>query len=356
METRSCPRSLGVSAITLSVFVVCFSIARAEWGDEQGGLQCQISSPAEIEQGMPLELEILLRSHPRNLRPGTKALNAFLRDAFLELTLTNLDSREVFAVRPYDPTRGMPVLDEGKETIPLDGTAIKPWRVSFPLATVFDSLSPGAYECQVRYSFPDKPTSWWRGTAEQWQTAGFWHGNVTSGTFPLSIEKQSAETQAILLPERLRAEISRDEGGRTRTLVRFRKRDAKHVALPTRNGHFLGWKAYQPSEPGHRMQSGTPRPDSANPIAEWFEGKSGEKVLVTIEVFETAVAAHHHWAPERSGFKVLWKKTFTVSVKDETALPKHDVTIAYSSAGPFNGWALGHDEVPETLSIERTPT
>lgn len=319
--------------------------AKSDWGEEQCGLQCRITSPAEIEQGMPLEVEILLRSHPQNVRPGTKALNVFLRDAFLELTLTNIESRKVFAVRPYDPTSGMPVLDEGKNTIPLDGTAIKPWRVSFPLATASDSLSPGAYACQVRYSFPDKPTSWWRGTVEQWRAVGFWHGNVTSGMFPLSINKQSTQTQAILLPERLRAEVSRDERGRARTRVRFRKRDAKHVTLPIRNGHFLGWKAYQPGEPGLRMQSGTPRPESANPIAEWFEDKSGEKVLVTIEVFETAVAAHHHWAPERSGFRVLWKKTFAVSVKDEAALTKHDATISYSQY-----------RNTRTLSIERCPT
>ena len=185
---------------------------------------------------MPLEVEILLRSYPRNLRPGTKALNAFLRDAFLELTLTNHESRKVFAVRPYDPTCGMPVLDERKDTIPLDGTAIKPWRVSFPLATGFDSRSPGAYECQVRHSFPDKPTSWWGGAEEQWRAAGFWHGHVTSGTFPLSIKKQSAQTKAILLPERLRAEINRDKEGRTRTLVRFRKRDASPACQEHRPG------------------------------------------------------------------------------------------------------------------------
>ena len=79
------------------------------------------------------------------------------------------------------------------------------------------------------------------------------------------------------------------------------------------------------------MQGGTPRPDSANPIAEWFEDKRGKEVAVTILVFETAVAAHHFWQPRASGYKVLWKKTFTVSVpepkKDERQTEDSDLSV-----------------------------
>ncbi|MCH7728725.1 MAG: M56 family metallopeptidase, partial [Planctomycetes bacterium] len=278
------------------------------WGEQRRGLQCRVTAPVEIEQGMPLAVNVHFRSQPKDLDPGTKNLNAFLPSAFLELLLTNLESKKVISIRPYDPTQRMPVQDQGKDTLPLNGTVQKFGHMSFPLAKLYDSLSLGSYECRVRYSVPKTPTRWALGPA--WKDAGFWHGTVTSGSFQLTVSKQSTTTQTILLPKRLRAEFFKDEEGRPRTVLHFKKQDAQEVNVPKRNGHFLGFEVHTRNQAGRSMQGGTPRPESTNPIAEWFEDKRGKEVAVTILVFETAVAAHHFWQPRASGYKVLWKKTF----------------------------------------------
>jgi beta-lactamase regulating signal transducer with metallopeptidase domain/Leucine-rich repeat (LRR) protein len=280
------------------------------WGNDQNGLQIRVKAPARIEQGLSVKAEIQLRCNPKNLTPGTKRLNEFLPAAFLEMSLKNVASGKTLSVRPFDPTQGMPVGDQGKYVQPLNGKPLKPWHIQFPLVRVYDSLTWGDYECQVRFSFPKQRSPWWRGTPAQWQAAGFWDGTLASGVFRLKVTKQSATTKTILLPKRLRTEPANWQGRRV-TAVVFKRKDAEKVTVKVRNGHVLGWKM------GSMLAGGLPQPDGANWIDLWLKRPKEKEVSYTIEVFETPHPATHFWRPEQAGYRVIWKKTFTVQVPQE---------------------------------------
>ena len=60
-----------------------------------------------------------------------------------------------------------------------------------------------------------------------------------------------------------------------------------------------------------------PNPDDMNDIDRWYDYQGGDRTTsYTIEVFETRDRPGHEWSPNREsgGYKVLWKKTFVVSV------------------------------------------
>ena len=120
-------------------------------------------------------------------------LNRFLADAFVELTLLDPHTNASVTVRPYDPTFGMPVQDDGKQLERLDQTAPLSLHAEFPLATVWSTLKPGTYEARVRYSFPGRyQKSWWRGTPAQWNA--IWQGTVVSGPARLEISPATPKT------------------------------------------------------------------------------------------------------------------------------------------------------------------
>ena len=99
-------------------------------------------------------------------------------------------------------------------------------------------------------------------------------------------------------------------------VVRFRSKDAERVTLPVRNGHFMMAQCSRDGE-FYRL-SAPPKPDDANAIDTWYDYRGGDKkVAYTIEIFETRdPVGHHEVLPSREsgGYKVLWKKTFVVSV------------------------------------------
>lgn len=272
------------------------------WGKEKLGLQCRTKAPTEIEQGMSFQVHVDIRSHPRHLQPGVKRLNLFLHDAFLELSLSNPRTGKTYAVKPYDPTAGMPVRDSGKDAVPLDGTTLEPLRTGFPLAKVYDALPPGRYECRVAYSLPGKRTPWWHGADEEWKAAGFWHGTVVSGPFRLNVLKEPPSTRTLMLPKRLRLENAR---------ICFKKEDAEKVEVSLRNGHFVGAYYYRGGDKNWYALGGPPKPNDVISIDNDVED---EKKSYTIEVFETADRPCHMWrpGPGSGGYKVLWKKTLAV--------------------------------------------
>jgi hypothetical protein len=274
----------------------------ADWGVPVRGLRCRVTGPTIIEQGMPLKVAVELQTMSENLEPGVKQLNTFLHDAFLTLSLTNAKTNEVVTIRPYDPTLGMPVLDQGESTVPLDRRTAELWEVSFPLVRERDTLEPGLYECKVEYSFPKEKTRWWHWTKD-WESFGFWHGTIVSGPFKLKVLKETPKTKHFFLPARL----SLEEDGR----AYFRKEGAISVELPVRNGFFVGTAYYRAGEL-FRLDSGSPMPDSPNRIG---RGKS-----LTIEVFETSDPPCHLWhpSPYSGGYKILWKKTFESDVDENT--------------------------------------
>ena len=285
------------------VELVVHPASTSAWGEAVGGLQCRATAPVEIEQGMPLETTFEVRSVPDKLEPGVKHLNTFLQDAFLTLHLKNARTGDVIAVQPYDPTLGMPQSDEGKAVERLNGSPLKPWKVSFPLVRARDTLEPGEYECTVEYSFPSEPTRWWD-RRKDWGSFGFWSGTVSSGTFQLSVLKETPKTRVLLLPKRLRY-------SKLERRVYYTKEDAVEVEVPVRNGCVM---AAFIDKPGGHCQSGVPQPDDVNGIDRNIDIAEGGEASYTFEVFETSQPVGHFWDPHMSGdYKVLWKNTLTVS-------------------------------------------
>jgi len=288
-------------------------VQTSEWGEDSKGLQCRVEAPTELEQGMPLAVQLELRSEPKKLESGVKQLNAFLFPAFVELVLTNRTTGKRLSVKPQDPTRGMPPNDDrGRSAIPLDGSSLKPWPISFPLARLANNLELGSYDCRVQYSFPETPHQWWRGTDAEW--AGFWHGTVRSGSFRLEVRKETPRTQTFKLPKALRLENGWKIG--------YRPEDTEKVTLSVRNGYIVATQVYR-NEQVCRLMSEPPTPyidDPAPHIDQWSDDKKGGKrITYTIEVFETADMPEHGWhpVPGSGGYKVLWKKTFTLSLTVE---------------------------------------
>jgi hypothetical protein len=219
----------------------------------------------------------------------------------------------------------MPVWDEGKWVEPLDGTPLKPWQVSFPLARLYDELRPGQYACRVQYSFPKTPTRFWTGGEQEWRKASFWNGTVVSGQFDLKLRPETPKTITLLLPKRLGVvkklvQLRMDDDEKSAVpVIRFRSRDAEKVTLPVRNGHFV---MAQYSRDGKLKGLGPPPKlvDDVHDIDTWYDYQGGDKkTSYTIEVFETRDPGGHEWLPNResSGYKVLWKKTFVVSVLED---------------------------------------
>ncbi len=293
-----------------------------KWGPETHGLQIRTAVPAQIEVGMPFKVKVEIRCEQSRLDPGIKRLNDFLRDDYLELSLTNLQTQKTWTIKPYDPTGGMPPPpDTGKSAVPLDGSKIKSWPVTFPLVKVYDELKPGAYVARVLFTYPKKPRHYWRGGETEWKKAGFWHGRLSSAPFPLRLLEETPKTETLSVPRELRL---RKESVRLHTddaedtpvpAVYFDKPDAEQIKVPVRNGHFVGTWLYRNGEPS-TLCGGLLTPNSLNAIDAWYDYKGGgKKVSYTIEVFETAEAPQHGWmpGPGSAGYKVLWKKTFSLS-------------------------------------------
>jgi hypothetical protein len=329
------------------------------WAEASHGLQCRVTSPAEIEQGLPLEVTVEFRADSETDEPRARRLNAFLLPAFLELWLVDPQTSRRVVVRPYDPTRGMPVWDAGENAVPLDGSSLKPWRVSFPLARLYDELRPGRYACRLQYSFPKTPTRFWTGGEEEWRKARFWNGTVVSGQFDLKLKPETPKTITLLLPKRLGVvkelvQLRMDDDTESAVpVIRFRSRDAEKVTLPVRNGHFV-MAQYSRDGKSYRL-SRPPNPDDMNDIDRWHDYQGGDKkTSYTIEVFETRDPPGHEWSPNREsgGYKVLWKKTFVVSVL-ENEFRELQPTTSGSLAPDLMAELVSRDSCSRPMQWER---
>lgn len=290
-------------------------LQESPWGREHNGLQCQVLTWTEIEQGMPLNTTVNLRCLPENVEPGVEQLNTFLHDAFLTLSLTETKTKKVVTIRPYDPTLGMSAVDRGQNAVSLNGSPLEPWEVSFPLVRERDALEPGLYECTVEYSFPKEKTQWWHRTKD-WESFGFWHGTIISGSFQLKILEEIPKTKQLLVPKRLR--YSQEE-----RKVYYTKQDAVKIEVPLRNGFYIGtW--IRKGDRGRSLNSGPPVPHNISAVTQ-FDNKAKDKNLsFTIEVFETSDPPCHLWhpGPGSGDYKILWKKSFEFDVDENTESKK----------------------------------
>ena len=261
------------------------------WGPERSGLQSRVTTWSEVEQGMLLRAALELRCVPDRLPDGVTHLNTYLYEEFLELSLKNTETGESFAIRPYDPTRGLLPSDVGESVASLDGRPLALWRADFPLVRLRGSLEPGVYQGVVAYSFPEERTKLWD-PKKDWESFGFWHGTVTSGPFQIRVLRETPKTKQLLLPLRLR--YSRHE-----RKVYYTKEDATPVEVPVRNGCFLGTQVVGRGR--EMLRGGVIRPDDANGIDNSVDIPKNGEVSYTIEVFETSDPPCHLWDPHLSG-------------------------------------------------------
>ena len=120
--------------------------------------------------------------------------------------------------------------------------------------------------------------------------------------------------------------------------------------MPTRNGHTLGaWYARN----GEKfMLTAPPKFDDVNPIDRWSANRKEKRASYTIEIFETSGRPVHFWrpGPGRGGYKVLWKKTFEISLPAAPASkPAPDTKAKGAALAPRN---LNRPQIQSSASAE----
>lgn len=292
----------------------------SSWGEVVRGLQCRISIPRAVEQGLPVEATVEFRCSPKDLAEGTDTLDTYLWQATFALELTRPGINEPFVVETDSPTRGMPGFRSDRHRpIPLDGTSIAPLNLTFRLARLFDDLVPGEYECRVRFSPPAEPWNWPKEKA-----ASFWHGTARSGPSPLKILPPTPKTRTFLLPKRLRLvrrsyppnipPLANPPSMRYWLEVSYLEEDAEEVTFQVRNGHFVGtnWE----SNRGGGLSGGPPTPDGG--FGQFHQYAGGDLNLsYKVELFETCELTGHFWAPGQCGYRVLWKRSFELHLTED---------------------------------------
>jgi hypothetical protein len=279
------------------------------WGAVSNGLQCKISAPQKIEHNMPLSVDVFFRPDMHVLPQGIKALNTYLLTERLTLYLTNTNTKRQSQIRISGP--GMPTSDLGQNAATLNGAELGPYKATFYLVHLNDTLFPGIYECSVGFKFPKAQYAGWQdNSSPDWENAGFWHGSVMSPMFSIAILEETPKMHQFLVPERLRLEKGLQ--------VMFRKTDAVQIDLPLRNGFWIGWKILLN---GSKIMLGGFGPSEVNSIdclSPRYEGGTIDNSY-TLILFETVVQPAHEWNPdEGSGnYKELWKKAFRIVKTEE---------------------------------------
>lgn len=293
----------------------------SDWGPAENGLRLRIVATGEIEQGMPLAAELQWQREQGGLPTGVTQFNLHLRDAFLALILTNRDGVS-WTVKPDDPTAGLPPpFDRGQAIAALDEPDLESWKVEFPLVQVFDTLEAGTYQCRVQFLSSAEPSPLWRGTKDEWQSAGFWHGTIQSAAFELEILEQTPKRRILHLPQQLRlrtemVQLRMDDDQETAVpAVYFDEEDAEEITFEVRNGHTIGTWCYRDGE-SMTLISGPPRSGTVNAVDVWYDDRGEERtVRYTFEVFETADPPRHAWlpGPGSPGYRRLWRKTISIT-------------------------------------------
>gem|GEM_PF-3610071 len=135
-------------------------------------------------------------------------------------------------------------------------------------------------------------------------------------------DKTVHREKEIWVPVRLHVATNKDDQGRKKSVAWLRKKVAKQILVPVRNGHYYGWKASHKGISRLMLQGGLPRLDGPNQVYQWYSDQLKQPVSFMIEIFETPHPAEHFWMPERAGYKVLWKKTYSFEA------PQDNETVA----------------------------
>ena len=167
----------------------------SEWGSAENGLQCRVTMPMAIEQGMNIPATLELQADLAKIPAGMQKLNVSLHDAFLTLTLTDAGTGKQLQVVPFSD-KGSPFQEDFDANLVALKGPLKPWKVHFPLVTVYSNLAPADYVCQVTFSFPTNQPPWVgdrRYVASE--PASWWHGTIVSGHVHMQVLRETPRNQ-----------------------------------------------------------------------------------------------------------------------------------------------------------------
>jgi len=271
-------------------------------GPQVNGLRARLLAPAEIEQNAPLSVSIELRCDPASLPPGVGRFDRSHPNKRLRLTLTNAATGRVVELKPFD-LHLLLASDVHENTEPLDGHPLEPIRAEFLLRPARDTITPGAYDCTVRYFDPEQAKS-----TQRSRPRDVWSGVLHTAPMRITIKPEVVRPVTFLVPKQLH--LTRDQK------VVFLPEDAQRITVMLGNGMYLGTSVT--GDTGWLLGGGTPEPGGPNPIDDWHvpphSPPPGGKAKYTIEIFATADPPHHFWmpAPGNDNYKALWRKTFVV--------------------------------------------
>lgn len=332
----------------------------SEWGRPGNGLKCRVTLPWEIEQGMEIPATVELQAVPGKLPAGMDKLDALARDPFLTLTLTAAGTGRQFTINPFY-FEG-PDADEHNPVVL--NQPLKPWKVNFPLVSVYSNLAPADYTCQITFSYPTN-LPWWVVRGGPLGT-NCWNGTIVSGVVRLRVQPEKPRFQTFWIPKRLAV---------TKTLtdlhpsdlpvetaevpiIRFRKADARTVILPVRNGHVL-WTHIVRQGRESLFGGSALGPDNVNAIDQLYDYKGKDLVLnYRIDVIETEPVEEDKFipGPGTPGYRSLWSKNFHVSMtaREFEVLPATVVTVPEGADSRVcMNLIKAHPEVEE-LSLGKT--
>jgi len=331
----------------------------SEWGPAVNGLKCRVTMPAAIEQGMSIPATIEVQAVPGKIPVGVEKVDALTRDPFLSLTLTDEKTGKQFKVTPIHFFGGF---SDANNPIPLD-EPLKPWKVNFPLVTVYSNLAPADYTCQVTFSYH---TDLLQSMAQRGAfDTNCWHGTIVSGNVHLQVLPEIPRFQTFWIPKRLvvTKELSNLHPSDLPPLlaaipvIRFHKADAQTVSLPVRNGHVI-WTQID-RQGGWGSLGGELIPDDINPIDQVFDYKGQDLALdYRIEAIEAEPFAQDMMGPVPGspGYRLLWSRNLHVSVTAKE-FQQLQATVVNIPAGTDSRTCMelirANPEVEE-LSLEKT--
>lgn len=277
----------------------------SDWGPEVDGLRARLLAPAKIEQNVALSVSIELQCDPASLPPGVARFDRSHSDQRLRLTLTNAATGRVVELKPFD--MGLLLArDVHENTEPLDGRPLETVRAECLLREARDAITPGAYDCVVRYADSGKDES-----TDRPQRKDVWSGELHTAAMRIRVNPEVLHPMTLLVPSRLRL---------TRDLL-VMPEDAERITAKLGNGMYVGTSiicSVGSKEMFEALNGGPPMQGGPNPIDDWHHWLDSHPEATTaeytIEVFATADPPHHMWepGPGANDYVTLWRKQFVV--------------------------------------------
>ena len=278
----------------------------SSWGEPMNGLRCRVYAPPSVAHGEPVHVRIQLQTMPEQLQPGVVSISKYSLRWNPALYLKSRSTGETTRMGIIQGRMPGGRQDKGERALLKAGT-LGLFGRTFYLVTVQEDVVPGQYECWLEFSSPKEMHDRWREEDAEWKKAGFWYGQIRSGTLPLEVVQKEPELRSFLVPKRLVVEYDKRD---KRLRVVFRSADAEEVKLPVRPGHGVRTRIKDPSGDSYGPYEGP------GAIDHWYHYLGG-----SVDKSYTYILYEYEVSPRRSfrepGYRELWKKTFRISLSEE---------------------------------------